>query len=324
MTSRPVTLQTPLVFAAVVGTTATVSVGSALVETTPFAATVVVLAVAAAIGIPHGAIDHRVAQAIRRPKSIAGFQIRFHLGYVTAMAVFGALWWQNPRLALGVFLVLSVHHFGQSDLARLRLERGQHLLQWSRGAFVVFVPLLAHLDRVSPIVADLGGGDPSTWAWLADHRHAWLGVTVGQHLAALAVVRSQMTLADRRIEVITVASLTALFLVADPLVGFAVYFGLWHALAHLLVLYPLVGGDERAGRFLAELVPRTATALVGVGAAALVLGPSGVLEATFVTLSLLTVPHLVVVEGLWRDSRPTQDGGRSGRDLESVGELVAS
>jgi beta-carotene 15,15'-dioxygenase len=107
--------------------------------------------------------------------------------------------------------------------------------------------------------------------------------------------------------------LTALFLAADPLVGFAVYFGLWHSLAHLLVLADVLdtGGSRLA---LVRLVaPMTAISLLGLGVASVAMGAAGRMDllvpVLFVGVSMLTVPHMVIVERMWRSrSSPRRVG----------------
>ncbi len=304
------------VFMSVVAITALVALAGVGAEPNDAASVTIVVLVIAFLGIPHGAVDHLVAETPdRASRSMSdGTMWRFHLGYVAAMAAYGLVWLVAPGLALAGFLVLSVHHFGQSDLAYLRIEPHlQIVVQVSRGLFLVGVPLVAHLATVAPVVERLGGVDPTSWPWLADHTAAWCLLLVGQHIAVGALVAPRI--AGRSIivrESATVAVLTALFVFTDPLIGFAVYFGLWHSINHLHVLARVLG--RRAGSValapteLARLVaPRSAVSIVAL--AVLVAGanasgrPESIVPVALVFVSMLTVPHMVVVERLWRAER---------------------
>ncbi len=295
----------PVVFRPVVATTILIAAVAALTTAPPawFSATVVV-AVVAVLGIPHGAVDHLVVEAIEGRSSGRWSFVR---NYVLAMAGVGLVWLAAPPLALALFLVLSVHHFGQSDLAYLQLPRPNQLaVQWSRGLFLVGLPLVAHLPTVAPIVERLGGGDPASWTWLADRWWLWAALLVAQHIAVgLVAGRTTADPLTLRREAVSVAALTALFLTTDPLVGFAVYFGLWHSLAHLLVLADLLGTRPKPVRSVARLAaPLTAVSLVGLGVVAGGIALAGrtdlLVPVVFVFVSMVTVPHMVVVEKLWR------------------------
>ena len=117
-----------------------------------------------------------------------------------------------------------------------------------------------------------------------------------------------------RREAMAVAVLAALLLTVDPLLGFAVYFGLWHSLAHLLVLAGLLGSEPRPIRSVARLAaPLTAISLAGlaaVSAVALLLDRTDlIVPVVVVFISMLTVPHMVVVERMWQQpSSPTRIG----------------
>ncbi len=231
-TSRPV-------FVSVLAVTALVALATVALPPSDAASVTIVVLVIAFLGIPHGAVDHLVAvppasvtptPSARLPRSpMDGALLRFHVGYLAAMAAYGLVWLFSPGLALAGFLVLSVHHFGQSDLAYLRIEqRRQIAAQISRGLFLVAVPLVAHLATVAPVVERLGGVDPTSWSWLAGHTAAWCVFLIGQHIAVGLVVAAHIDGPSIIIrEVVAVAALTALFVLADPLIGFAVYFGLW-------------------------------------------------------------------------------------------------
>jgi len=102
-----------------------------------------------------------------------------------------------------------------------------------------------------------------------------------------------------------VAALTALLLTADPLLAFAVYFGLWHSLTHLVVLADVIGTGPAPLRSVLRLAaPLTATSvgvlgLVVVGAV-VTHRAEMIVPSVFVFVSMLTLPHMVMVERLWR------------------------
>lgn len=282
-----------------------VVVASALWTAPEWFAVVVAVAVVVTLGIPHGAADHLVVEAIDGRRE--GSRRRFIRNYVLAVFGAGLVWLASPPVALVGFLVASAHHFGQSDLASLQLGgRLQLVLQWSRGLLIVGLPLVAHLSTIAPVVDDLGGGDPTGWSWLADRWWAWSAALVVQHVLVGAVAARRI--GDRAVvarESITVALLSMLFLTAHPLLGFAAYFGLWHSLGHLLVLAEVLGIRRRPVRS----VMRLAAPLTGISLGGLALGWLGavvigrvdlLVPVMLVVVSMLTVPHLVVVEQLWR------------------------
>jgi Brp/Blh family beta-carotene 15,15'-monooxygenase len=311
-------LHRPQVFATVVVLTATIAAlapaGAAGSELSRWSVAVLV-GVIAVLGIPHGAVDHLVAERLVADPVGRFARWSFSLRYIAAMAAYAVVWLVAPSLALVIFLLSSVHHFGQSDLAYLRLVGHLQLaVQWSRGVFLIGVPLVGHLEAVGPVIESLGGGQPATWPWLAEYWQIWVVVLVGQHVLVGGVAAwHRDNLPAVRREALTVVILTVLFLRTDPLLGFAVYFGLWHSMAHLLVLMNALGppgSSDRALRvrdFFRLAAPRS---LVAVTAAAVLVGFAQfvgrgdlLLPVVFVMVSLLTLPHMVVVEQMWRSSR---------------------
>jgi Brp/Blh family beta-carotene 15,15'-monooxygenase len=94
-----------------------------------------------------------------------------------------------------------------------------------------------------------------------------------------------------------VASLVVLFAVASPLVSFPVYFCGWHSARGLQRLRRELG--ESWPELAKSLAPLTVGAIALVGLAAwLVLGGAGwngtLIRATFVGLSAVAVPHLLL------------------------------
>jgi Brp/Blh family beta-carotene 15,15'-monooxygenase len=311
------------VFQFVVAATILTTVAVAALNPSDVVSLTVVGVVIVVLGVPHGALDHLVEAPVQSSPgtnepwrtSDVLWQLRFHAAYLALMFVYGVVWFWFPAFALVGFLVLSVHHFGQSDLAYLGLARHRQLtIQLSRGLFLVGLPLVAHLSTVAPVLERLGGVDPMSWSWLADHTVTWTTLLVAQHLLAgglVAVGADDRSAVGR--ETLTVASLTALFVAADPLIGFAVYFGLWHSLNHLHVLASVLG--SRAGSDflppveLARLAaPRSIVSLGGLVVFVVGFVASGrtelIVPAAIVFVSMLTLPHMFVVERMWRPGGP--------------------
>lgn len=309
----------PRVFWSVVTITALVTAAAIVTPSNDTVSVAIVVFVIALFGIPHGSVDHLVAATFERtgpPASELGpvaqvSQLRFHLLYVAGMAAYGLVWLAIPGVALAGFLVVSVHHFGQSDLAHLQIDRWHQLtIQLSRGLFLVGLVLVANLTTVAPVVERMGGFDPTSWSWLAGHTALWSAALVGQQFAVgLFVAPRIRDRATIKREVITIISLTALLVAADPLIGFAVYFGLWHSLNHLNVLADVLGrhtgSTALSPRELARIAaPRSA---VSIAALAILIGGAQslgqtelIVPITLVFVSMLTLPHMIVVERLWK------------------------
>ena len=295
----------PTVFVPVVAVTFIVAAVSSMVSESRPVSVVVVVIVVALLGIPHGAVDHLAAAELGGPFDTSSLR-RFAIGYVGVMLAVAVVWLVAPTLALVVFLTVSVHHFGQSDLAYLRLSGARaNAVQWSRGLLLVGLPLVAHVDLVSPVVERLGGGNPASWAWLADRWILWSAMLVAQHVViGWALAHRHLDRPTLAREAVTVAALSTLFLTADPLIGFAVYFGMWHSLAHLFVLADLLGTEPSRLRSLGRLTaPLSAVSILVV--VAVVIGAVAadrtelIVPLTFVFVSMLTMPHLLVVERIW-------------------------
>jgi Brp/Blh family beta-carotene 15,15'-monooxygenase len=266
---------------------------------------IIAVAVVATLGIPHGAVDHVVAMS-RLTGTISARRV--DAWYVAAIAAYAVVWALAPAIALVAFLVMSVHHFGQSDLAVLRLSPMLQIpLQWSRGLFLIGLPLVVHASAASPVIAQLGGPNIASWQFLESQR-AWLSFSlVAQHVLMLFVVAGRIGWQRLRRQLIGIGTLSALFVLAEPLIGFAIYFGLWHSLQHIKALQRLLGREGSplsTGDFARIAAPRTAISLAGLAllvAGAVATGRyDAVLPIVIVVLSVLTLPHMVIVERLWR------------------------
>ncbi len=88
------------------------------------------------VGVPHGGNDFYY----RPNKSLWG-SLKFLLFYLGCMAIYALVWKWFPMIALVAFLVISVHHFGQSNFLAERWHAPESLL-W--GFWLLLFPMLKH------------------------------------------------------------------------------------------------------------------------------------------------------------------------------------
>jgi Brp/Blh family beta-carotene 15,15'-monooxygenase len=260
------------------------------------------MAVAAlAIGIPHGALDHVVTVPAMEPAQMVVFVI----GYLVATAVSLAAILLWPVAGFIFVVVMSAAHFGMGDASFVRQEGaqrpGRQAPWWvyaiPAGALPVVVPLT---NQGSSEALALVNSDLLAWHLGADSVLFW-----GSLIAAVgAVVWLGVTrrFADAR-DLIALALLATM---TPPLVAFAAYFGLWHALRHtarLSLEVPVARKTAADGKSLAALwrvsVPGL-PALFGTMAAAgviTVVGGWALTDYLWVALAVvwaLTVPHMAL------------------------------
>ncbi len=309
------TLRSPRVYALVLGVTlGTLGLSLAGVAALEGAALVVLFAAVALTGIPHGAVDHLVAARLYGLSDGWRDQLRFYGVYLALMAAYGAAWLVAPVACLWAFLVMTLYHFGQADLAYLGLAETRggsfsaRALYLSRGLVLVGLPIAAHPETVAPIFAAIAGADVLAGTPFATAPQATLVALVGQHAVALALVGTLHQPAWRALlrEALNTAVLTGLFLVVHPLVAFAVYFGFWHSLGHILELlrfFRSEGEPTTMVGFYRKAALYTVVSFVGLAglyAGSAALGREGDLVALlFILISMLTLPHMLVVERLY-------------------------
>jgi Brp/Blh family beta-carotene 15,15'-monooxygenase len=263
---------------------------------------VAALGLAVAAGVPHGASDVRLL-AGKAPRA-------FSLALVTYAAVVGTValtWAVAPAAWTAAFLAMSVWHFGEGD-ARMCFGRREPAFAVSRGLALVGIPLLADGAATGPVVAAMAGLEPTgaVVTWMAS---AWArglaGLLALQHIVALVAGRDPRGRAALGGEAVLLAALG----LTPGLVGFSLYFALWHAPSHMRALGQAAAGAEAARSELVALE----RAAAGLGVAFVLAGWAWVaarsgaplpatapdpeaVGAAFVALAALTVPHVVVVE----------------------------
>jgi beta-carotene 15,15'-dioxygenase len=280
-----------------------ISVALKLVGAFPLELQVVLALIALALGIPHGAVDHIVTV----PKFSGLKLVGFFGAYLAAvgLAIYGIL--AQNTIGFQAVVLMSAIHFGVGDAAFIsEINRRDHerkpFPKWVYAVAAGFIPVVIPLVSSESSQA-LHRVNPNLVAWSGSLAPSIFAATV----AFAVMVLTAMALVKRWQEVIDLALLTTLALVAPPLVAFTFYFGLWHALRHTGRLTLELEGSlvkHRAGKSVAAFFKAFLAglpALVATLAFALVLGLSRNLQLSqdflwylLVVVWALTVPHMAL------------------------------
>ena len=277
---------------------------------------IVLALVALTVGIPHGAVDHIVTVPKFRTVKMA----LFLTGYLAVTGL--VIWFILSANLLGFQLVvlMSAIHFGIGDASFISeigkrsdgADFPKHWYAFAAGFTPVVIPLVnnqsaAALNAVNPSIADWAFGFSPILFGL------FVGINVSVTLLLLVKKRNQ--------EALDLALLLAISLIAPPLVAFAFYFGLWHALRHTGRLTLELPASQRAHERGRPGLALWQAVYVGLPALVLVLGftvwlgfstgfdlPTEFLWYLLAVIWALTVPHMALTARLdakalgWRNS----------------------
>ena len=260
------------------------------------------LAAVVVIGLPHGALDGAIAMHLGFSRKPMIF-MRFLLLYIAMAGLVVGVWMLAPTISLMLFLLISMLHFGAGD--------ARHGTGWLRtveiiahGGLVIVGISQLHHPEVDVIFGYLTGADTAL-VWQA------LDVmTVIVGLATVICIGQGLWYRRWRSTALELVALSVLFAMTPPLVGFAVYFCLVHSARHVAGII----GSLRREMSRVALVNQAAILTVAswaVGGLALwwfadQADPEPMLmRVIFIGLAALTVPHMILVDGIYRRTTPT-------------------
>ena len=288
-------------------------------------------------GLPHGAADHLVPGRLSAAGVSARSVIAVVILYLILAALYLAVWIAAPVFAFVFFILLTWFHWGQGDLySTIAFLQAQHpapralkiLTVVVRGGLPMLVPLLAfpevYRNVAGSVVSLFSATREPAWVFEPAFRLAVGAAFFALILVVLSwgyVVSRPDGLAAWAFDASEVGLLAVYFAVVPPVFALGMYFCLWHAprhIARLMLLNPSSSAALQKGLFLPALKDfvRDATPLTFVALLPLVglyffvpgnvTGPGGLLALYLILISVLTLPHVVVVglmdrrQGLWR------------------------
>ena len=260
------------------------------------------LAAVVLIGLPHGALDGAIALHLGFGRKPLIF-IRFLLLYVGMAGLVVGAWMLAPTACLLGFLVISMLHFGAGD--------SRHGTGWLRsieviahGGLVIVGISQLHHPEVDVIFGYLTGADTGL-VWQALDI---LTVLVG--LAVIVCIGQGLWYRRWRGTAMELVGLGVLFAMTPPLVGFAVYFCLVHSARHVASILTSLRRDMSRFAMINQATIFTVASWVAGGLVLWWFADQGdpepmLMRVIFIGLAALTVPHMILVDGVFRRATPT-------------------
>ncbi|HMO40561.1 MAG TPA: Brp/Blh family beta-carotene 15,15'-dioxygenase [Saprospiraceae bacterium] len=277
--------------------------GAVAAAAMPIAVVLILLA-----GIPHGATDHLIFLQLNKPRFVENVALtRFYIFYVLLMAVYGLVWWLWPALALVLFMLLSVYHFGQSNWNYVPFARRgaawMVYLLW--GSFVLFTPILWHFATAAPIIGDILRSEVPVLT--EGFRQMACVVLFVANLVLILGLRVQQRLSPRQMrdEIVHLILLGVVFVSTPLLIGFVLYFAGWHSLGSMadqIRFFQKRTTNYTWRTYLRQAAPLSAVALLGLGALyalQMLVGVQAHIGLLFIFISIVTLPHMILIDLLY-------------------------
>lgn len=268
---------------------------------------VVAIALICLIGIPHGATDHILFFSIaqKMPGDKKKTQLRFYMTYLGIMATYGLLWYLSPQLSFLLFIIVSFYHFGQENLKTFRWKSSylKYISFMFSGVFLLATPLLADMNSAWPIIKSIMGLGDNIFVDTHQCRQISyaVGIIYGCFIVVLMLSRNIDSGAGTK-ELINSSILFSLFVSTPLMMGFAVYFSLWHALPSIIEQISFLKINQVKYNFkshVRNLAPYTILSIIGIFVGLFMLDNSSLSAKTgigFMFLSIITLPHIILMD----------------------------
>ena len=254
------------------------------------------------IGLPHGALDGAVAMHLGLVDKFSTMA-RFVIIYVGLAGLVVGAWIIAPSLSLIVFLTISMLHFGAGDA-----RHGEGILRFAEtlahGGLAIVGISQFHRSEVDEIFYYLINQD-TAMVWLTINV-----LTVAVIVAIIACVSQAAKDVKWSATTLELLILGIVYALVPPLLGFAIYFCLVHSARHFRRILSTIKATVDFSNIKNQAILFTTASWIAAGIAFWMLadfadpGPT-VMRITFIGLAALTVPHMLLIDGVMKSKRIT-------------------
>jgi Brp/Blh family beta-carotene 15,15'-monooxygenase len=272
---------------------------------------VVALVLIVLIGIPHGANDHLLFFNLinKRVDEKNEKSTLFFSSYIGLISLYVCCWYLFPTFSLGLFILISIYHFGQSNVYISPIESKfvKLISIFLSGSFVLLTPIFAHIETALPVIQTLTKNPD--FLIISDKLGNKLAISTGMLMIihwVILMLSKHINLKDGLIEILNVFLLFGLFYYSPLWIGFAIYFTLWHAIPSIedqINFFKTTRENYNLGKYIREIFPFSLIALLGLFLAFQFSGDyisvNQGLALLFSFIAVITLPHMIMMDLLY-------------------------
>jgi Brp/Blh family beta-carotene 15,15'-monooxygenase len=272
---------------------------------------VIALVLIVFIGIPHGANDHLlffnlINKSVDKNNKKS---ILFFASYIGLIILYVCCWYIFPTFSLGLFILISIYHFGQSNLyiSPINSKFVKLISIFLSGSFVLLTPIFAHIETALPVIQSLSK-NPDILKISED-----LGNKLAISAGILMIIHWVILMLSKHInfknglqEILNVLLLFGLFYYSPLWIGFAIYFTLWHAIPSIedqINFFKTSRANYNLGKYVREIFPFSLIALFGLffvyHYSEDYISVNQGIALLFSFIAVITLPHMIMMDLLY-------------------------
>ncbi len=250
------------------------------------------------IGVPHGSFDGAVA-------ALLGFQskkkfILFIIGYILISVAVIIFWINFSTIALTLFILMSIIHFGLCDWSNLRVKSYKWPIALTHGMNIILGIIFFHTHETFEIFKYLSNEN-----FIHIKKYLIIGYIIYIFLLTYYCFLALHTRELRRglFEMLLILIIISLL---DPLTGFALYFCFIHTFKHIKAILSDTN-QYLSNRKFVYTSTIIFTALTWIGGCVTIVYLSNnisfdesFIKTVFIGLAALTLPHMTLVDFFYR------------------------
>ena len=254
-------------------------------------------------GVPHGALDLYI-----EGKSLESNNLKGNLvlrNYLLNIIGYAILWYLFPLLALIFFIIITAYHFGEIDWMGKSDEPTQKAIYFILGMSWILYFLAANVQSALKIFLYLGSAtlSESQWIQIAAMVSPIALSTIGVSYCIMFLYKKYFYYSDLHFYFSVLQLVVLLFIChfSSLWIGFGFYFGLWHSILSfdkIRLNFKLHNSFQNWVQLLKQAMPFSIMAWIGMLFIMFMFYSSknatSLVTLLFITLSVLTLPHLQV------------------------------
>lgn len=150
------------------------------------------------------------------------------------MLLMALLWFLNGMAGFILFALITIYHFGQADIEQLNLPVSlKKVITVSCVLMILFLVIFVDISSTFPVIEQATGVGLQETKWLYNNSYL-LGLLPGLHHPILMLhltfhFRERLK-SSWRYPILESMVILFLFAFNDPIIGFSIYFALWHSI----------------------------------------------------------------------------------------------